>query len=467
MAKKSANPADAFRKAQRAKEIKKNKDERKKKRDEKTVKRDTRDLEGEIKSLKAASSLNDEQKARLTSLESELKYVSKLKDKYVKAHPDAADRVYNTERRGGDRPGTWRRPEDEADAESSTPAVDPRAHLYHPDGTLRDPKRSAYYHATYNPFGVPPPGMPYKERDDLPSSDESSDDEDEEDSDSDIVMPEGPRPGEESDADSDDSDDIPLPEGPPPPRLPPGGPPAAAPFGGPPPPFGAPPFGAPPFPVPPFARPPRPAFTPVTAPGVGWGHLMDAPTPPQRRPQNGAGAGPSRLPAPPASLPAKPGTATSASVIATSTTKSTATSPPGSSSSGAPPTAPAPSQASNTSAAASAGNAKAATISAAPQLRDLRKETTVFVPRGVKRRAPGVPSVNATPGAGVVDADGDVVKRTSDSGPGLLGKLQAVGVAPTPRGGGGRVGAGGHAASAGVTGTEAEDDYERFLEGLE
>lgn len=304
--------------------------------------------------------------------------------------------------------------------------------------------------------------------DDLPSSDESSDDEDDdEDSDSDIVMPEGPRPDEESDADSDDSDDIPLPEGPPPPRLPPGGPPPSGAFGGPPPPFGVPPppfgvppFGAPPFPVPPFARPPRPAFNPVTAPGVGWGHLMDAPTPPQRRPQNGAGAGPSRLPAPPASLPAKPGSVAAAAVV--SAAAKTTSAPEASSPSGAISSAPATSQPSNTSAAASADNANAATISAAPQLRDLRKETTVFVPRGVKRRAPGVPSVNATPGAGVVDADGDVVKRTSDSGPGLLGKLQAVGVAPTPRGAGGRA-APAHAA----TGTEAEDDYERFLEGLE
>ncbi|KAL1411548.1 hypothetical protein Q8F55_002510 [Vanrija albida] len=469
MAKKSANPADAFRKAQRAKELKKNKDERKKKRDEKTVKRDTRDLEGEIKALKARGTLDDEGKARLASLESELKYVSRLKDKYVKAHPEAADRVYNAEKRDrGDRAGNWRGPEDEADAEgSAAPAQDPRAHLYHADGTLRDPKRSAYYHATYNPFGVPPPGMPYKERgewragmdltpDDL--SDESSDDsDDDDDSDSDIVMPEGPRP-DESDADSDDSDDIPLPAGPPPPKLPPppGGPP---PFGAPPP-FGRPPpFGAPPFPAPPFARPPRPAFNPVTAPGVGWGHLMDAPVPPRR--QNGGaaagGAGGSRLPAAPASLPPKPG-----AVVAAAATS--VASKPGPSSS----TFSAPAAASSTIATTTAAAAPvAATISAAPQLRDLRKETTVFVPRGVKRKPAGVPNVNATPGAGHVDADGDVVRaRNTDSGPGLLSKLQAVGVAPARAAAGGRAAPAGSAAGGGP-GTEAEDDYEKFLSGLE
>ena len=38
------------------------------------------------------------------------------------------------------------------------------SHLYDTDGRLRDPKRSVYYDAVYNPYGVPPPGMPYRER---------------------------------------------------------------------------------------------------------------------------------------------------------------------------------------------------------------------------------------------------------------------------------------------------------------
>jgi hypothetical protein len=54
-------------------------------------------------------------------------------------------------------PGPRREREDQSDSSRN-------AHLYNPDGTLRDPKRSAYYHPEYNPFGVPPPGMPYRER---------------------------------------------------------------------------------------------------------------------------------------------------------------------------------------------------------------------------------------------------------------------------------------------------------------
>ena len=29
----------------------------------------------------------------------------------------------------------------------------------------RDPKKSVYYDEVWNPYGVPPPGMPWKERD--------------------------------------------------------------------------------------------------------------------------------------------------------------------------------------------------------------------------------------------------------------------------------------------------------------
>lgn len=303
------------------------------------------------------------------------------------------------------------------------------AHLYNPDGTLRDPKRSIYYDATYNPFGVPPPGMPYAERrkfgilicwrsrskltaarsemseDEDESSDEDSDD-------SDIVMPEGPRPEESDDDsdDSDDSDDIPLPAGPPPPRpIPMARPPPFRPMGMP-------------------ARPPR------GPPGPGgWGHLMPGaqqpgarpPRPPARPPGMPVRpGGPSSLPPRPSSLPAKPGT-----VLPPVTAGPVPARPPPSSSSAAPP--------------------PAAMISAEPQLRDLRKETTVFVPRAARRKAgPGGVTVNATPGAGVVDADGDEVRVRAAPRAGLMDKL-------------GRV-----LGDDGKKKDEAEDEYERFLAGL-
>lgn len=39
--------------------------------------------------------------------------------------------------------------------------------LYDESGRLRDPTRSVYYDPVYNPWGVPPPGMPYQEKGEL------------------------------------------------------------------------------------------------------------------------------------------------------------------------------------------------------------------------------------------------------------------------------------------------------------
>lgn len=113
-------------------------------------------------------------------------------------------------------------------------------------------------------------------------------------------------------------------------------------------------------------------------------------------------------------------------------------------------------QTDTSTAAAAVAPPAAVTISAAPQLRDLRKETTVFVPRGVnKRKAPGgLAPVNSTPNAGTIDAEGDEIRVKRAAGPGLMGKLQGVIGAP-------------QAASKGGEAEAAEDEYARFLEGLE
>jgi len=97
------------------------------------------------KSLDAAG------KSRLTELESQLSYVNKVKEKFVSEHPEARDKVFKQHREGGPRRDGK---EDEEDL----------SHLYNKEGKLRDPTRSVYYDPVYNPFGVPPPGMPYRER---------------------------------------------------------------------------------------------------------------------------------------------------------------------------------------------------------------------------------------------------------------------------------------------------------------
>ncbi|RXK35996.1 hypothetical protein M231_06710 [Tremella mesenterica] len=437
MAKKSANPADAYRKAQKAKELKRNKEERKKIREDKNVKRDTRELEVEIQALKSQGNgkkLSEITQAKIKSLESELAYVNKLKEKYVAEHPDLRDKIYKSH---SDRPKHVTDGEEGDDDQVDSGDV---RRLYDEQGRLRDPKRSVYYDAVYNPYGVPPPGMPYLERTPEPELPQEDDDDDQ--GEEEIIMPSGPPPKPpsppQSDSDSDaDSDDIPLPPGPPPPkpsqpsRGPKHRPTASIPM--------LPPlnfastFSAPPIPFPdPSQFHSDPSFYPNPGPSFSGYRprpqrhipreiqdpLSDAPTQTYQGHRAAMHELPSRPP-PPSGLPPSNGAGTGASTSG--------------------------------DLSANRVSGSGATISAEPQLRDLRKEATAFVPRGVKRKLAHGPTVNAAPGAGVVDEEGDQV-RVKDTGPSLLGKLQGVLGTRDPtevRKGGGE-----------------EDDYQKFLDGL-
>lgn len=401
----------------------------------------------------------------------------------MKEHPEARDKVFKPY---SDKPR-------QAREENEDQSV-----LYDEEGRLRDPKKSVYYDEVYNPWGVPPPGMPYREKSeffldgddrlvecvapDLVAAEEEEEeegDEEEGESDDEIIMPEGPKPDEDED-ESDRSDDIPLPEGPPPPKE---APPPPIPTGpafnmaGPPlhfpPPLHFNPQSQPPnFGFPPPHFPPPIATRPYDQAFDGWAphpgaHVPYHPHPAQsmRQPQSRSYIPHDRPPAiqDPLSdaptqtyqghrmakhdLPPRPDPFSSSSIA-------TAPLP------GAPSLPPKPTvNPAQTSSASS-------TISAAPQLRDLRKEATAFVPRGLKRKKPAVGgvAVNSAPGAGRIDEDGDEVRKgvEREEGGGLLGKLKGViggfgdgdGVGEgTGRGKGGkRVG---------------DDDYQKFLDGLE
>ncbi|ODN82040.1 hypothetical protein L202_02362 [Cryptococcus amylolentus CBS 6039] len=406
MAKKSGNPADAYRKQLKAKEQKKNKEARQKARDTQTAKKDTRELETEIRALKSQN--DSDSKKRVQELEKELKYISGVKEKYVEEHPDEHDKVFRVRRR----------PEGEGQGESSGAGSDKFDQM----GRLRDPKRSVYYDAVYNPYGAPPPGMPYRER----TPEEESE---EEDSDDDIVMPEGPRPdsGEDSDGDSDDSDYIPLPEGPPPPK-PQSAPSLPLPNLGPPRPPHAPGF----FHGPLSSIPPRPPYG-MPQNVQPWG----VPPPGFRPPPSGQMRGQFSGPPSSANLPPRPPPGGQPGAISA---------PP-------KPAAPVPAVESRPSTEAPAS----AEISAAPVLRDLRKEATTFVPRNIKKRKPGTAApdrINAAPGAGEIDEDGDERRRArvEEEGGGLMGKLGSVLGAQTQ--------------ASKSTKQNVDDDYQKFLEGL-
>ncbi|GJN87231.1 hypothetical protein Rhopal_000176-T1 [Rhodotorula paludigena] len=440
---KSSNPVDAHRKAQRKAELKKNKQKREQSREVATVKKDTRPLEADIRRLSAQKNLSKADKDELAQLRAEVARINKAKHDYVEAHPEHRKFVFPD------------RPED-AKAEE---AGDNTPGLYDKNGRLKHPERSLYYDPVYNPYGAPPPGMPYREKPEfaiarlgVPSAAElaafqpvvdaaEEDDSDDEDEDDDIAMPEGPPPAppaeDDSDADSDDSDGIQLPPGPPPPR------PAASSF----------------FPPSqPHALPPRPNFPPPQNAPSGprnphqQRRLPARPAPPGAHMQDPLSeGGPNRAyqqGAPPRSFgPEQP--------------------PPPPPAAAAPPSGPSPflqiPGASAASTVASGGGpGGSATISAAPQLRDFKKEATAFVPAAMRKKMAQQKAQLAKAGLGSIDAargvggeEGAQVGQ-SEGRKSLLDEMRERGIGVPG-------GAGAGAATGGEKKPDAGmEDYERF-----
>lgn len=417
---KGQNPADAYRKALRKKELKKNKAERTKAREFALVKKDTHD------------------NSRLAELKAELAKVMAKKEEYVKDHPEHRKLVFRQRR-------------DKESDQPPVPSGEQKRNLFDKRGLPRHPERSVYYDPVMNPYGVPPPGMPYIER--PLREDEVASDED--DTDDDIVMPAGPPPGSNVENGDDDSDDdIPMPEGPPPsalqnqsstlplpplPGLPPPPPPPPLPSFAPRLPAG---FVLPPPPPPPgFAgnfHPPYPAgihgtlpqaadLTPPLAPPPGFFPRHPATThesfspiscrPDQVQPANGAVTGRSSLPSRPSATPV------SASLTAHAASSS-------------------------------------ATVSAGPQLRDLKKEATAFVPSSLKRKkASGssatVPRINAAPSVG---KEGSESREPPPAArPDLVSTLRdQLGAPPLPV----------REVSSDGAAPRAKNDYQKFLEEM-
>ncbi|KAF9446114.1 hypothetical protein P691DRAFT_804696 [Macrolepiota fuliginosa MF-IS2] len=443
MAKGSLNPAEAYRKAQRKKELKKNKTERAKARDFSLVKKDTTDLEEEIGQLESS----DGDKGRLAELKAELEKVNKKKEEYVKEHPEQRNLVYRRHRKQTD--GN----ENSKHEEEPEPQ---KRNLFNKKGLPRHPERSIYYDAVMNPYGVPPPGMPYLERPLRPDEMDSEAEDDSGGIPTAIDLP----PGYEL-VESDD--EIPMPEGPPPSKdgpapptpvqlfpLPPP-PPMGFPIGNiPPPPFSSvPPGWLPPPPPPVF--PPGTAFFPPPgvpfAPGVAFPPGFTAPLPP---PPPGFFPRAQSISSMQDPLSSIPHTTYQAHRANPTPTKSSLPHNPS-----LPPKPTAVTELAN------------ATVVAAPQLRDFKKEATAFMPNSLKRKKP-TPSastgskINAAPSLGpseyVHEDEGEDEKSepaTPDVRPDLVGMLKnQFGAAPT-----------------GTPGPLADvkkntDDYTKFMEEM-
>ncbi|KAJ7146304.1 hypothetical protein C8R44DRAFT_757112 [Mycena epipterygia] len=493
---KNLNPADAHRKALRKKELKKNKTERSKARDFSLVKKDTTDLEEEVERLEFATEPAD--KARFVEAKAELEKIYQKKEEYLKVHPEQRRLVYR-HRKDGDKPGEE--------------IVLPKRNFFDKNGLPRHPERSIYYDPVMNPYGVAPPGMPYQERPRNPGEVYSDDSEDDDD---DVAMPEGPPP--EADEEEDSDDDIPMPAEPPPgqpastsslPPAPPSLPPhPPAPH---PPPMALPgslpsrpsnfPLPPPPPGFPPNTLPPRPPGFPGASFPPGFPSISGVPPPPNfptYAPQglpppppgfypvhNQSGgipppptfaSAPQGLPPPPpgfypvrnqssmqdplSSIPHQTFQAHRAGAHPPLPPKPTSVVPPGSASLPPKPVA-----------AVSSANLMSATVFAAPQLRDFKKEATAFVPSNVKRKkaaaasgssssrvnaAPSLSTLPSKPGASVPPAEESLPVR-----PDLLGSLKGkFGTPPASA-------ATGKASKAPtVKDAKQKDDYDKFVESM-
>ncbi|KAF8204457.1 hypothetical protein K438DRAFT_1819927, partial [Mycena galopus ATCC 62051] len=423
---KNLNPADAYRKALRKKELKKNKTERSKARDFALVKKDTTELAEEVERLEFATEPKD--KARYAEAKAELDKIYQKKEEYLKEHPEQRRLVY---RQNG--------------AKADEEIVLPSRNFFDKNGLPRHPERSIYYDPVMNPFGVAPPGMPYQERPRQPGevySDDSDDDDD------DVVMPEGPPPEDEDDSD----DDIPMPEGPPPGQsapasslppapsfLPPHPPPPLMPVPGslpprpsniplPPPPPGFPPTNLPPrppgfpgasfppgFPAIGGMPPPPPNFPNFPPPGLPVPRPPPGFYPPVRNP--------SSMQDPLSNIPHQTFQAHRAAAHSGLPSKPSSVVPPANASLPPKPVA-----------AVESASLMSATVFAAPELRDFKKEATAFVPSNVKRKkaagAPGASAsrVNAAPSLGTLPSkpgtSGPTAEESLPVRPDLLGSLK-------------------------------------------
>lgn len=108
------------------------------------------EIEDEIKGLEEKLNPSTADKSRLTELKTELEKISKKKADYVAEHPEKRHLVYRK-----------RKTEEEKAQEKAAPA---QRNLFNKKGLPRHPERSIYYDPVMNPYGVPPPGMPYMER---------------------------------------------------------------------------------------------------------------------------------------------------------------------------------------------------------------------------------------------------------------------------------------------------------------
>lgn len=155
--KKSANPVEAARKAARAREVKKNKENRAQVREQVALKKDTTPLEREIRTIERKSNRSKQDEAELERLRTEVQRIKEIKEDFIRKNPDQRRTVVGYEKTDEER---------EAERQQRASAVASSSGIGTGLGGIggRNPKWSVYYDPVFNPYGAPPPGMPYLEK---------------------------------------------------------------------------------------------------------------------------------------------------------------------------------------------------------------------------------------------------------------------------------------------------------------
>ncbi len=94
----------------------------------------------------------------MAELREEVARIHKAKDAYVEAHPEQRNLIYRSHgpRRDGEAAI--------AAATAAAARLEETKALFGKNGLPKHPERSIYYDRVMNPYGIPPPGMPYIER---------------------------------------------------------------------------------------------------------------------------------------------------------------------------------------------------------------------------------------------------------------------------------------------------------------
>ncbi|SNX84846.1 uncharacterized protein MEPE_03555 [Melanopsichium pennsylvanicum] len=157
-----SDPVQATRKAAIKREAKRNRERKEQAHEARTLRQDTTALERQIRRLEARQNiLNQQDVEELERLRTEVVKVKRIKEEYIRKHPNQRNFV-----RGYEDNATSSFATKQAIGSSSSfiSSRHPSAPSLTPQSTTRDPRWSVYYDHVFNPYGAPPPGMPYVEK---------------------------------------------------------------------------------------------------------------------------------------------------------------------------------------------------------------------------------------------------------------------------------------------------------------